>query len=259
MSQMRMFPDFRPGDHSNVAWADPESRRQFVTSRQTALRLQAEQSGKEDRHIPGSISGGLWDYQLDYYARLLRLPNYQEATTADNVRVNDERPLNRIVNYSISKEEGTHWVAIFSPNHTHVVYLDSYGMVPDAMVLRKDDNARLREVLAKIAPNVIYQNVQLQSENTYVCGYYCIYFLYWMNRMLNAHSSPGQIHGALKTSREHLFAGKRSPLVRDLAVVKWVNTNYGKPPSRQLGRYNNMKRKNIEYRRNPDTFAGQPV
>ena len=81
----------------------------------------------------------------------------------------------------------------------------------------------------------------------------------WMNRMLNAHSSPGQILGALKSSREHLFAGKRSPLVRDLAVVRWVNTRYGKPPSKKLGRYNNMKRKNIDYRGNPDTFAGQPV
>ena len=77
--------------------------------------------------------------------------------------------------------------------------------------------------------------------------------------MLNAHSSPGQIHAALKSSREHLFAGKRSPLVRDLAVVRWVNNRYGKPPTKQLGRYNNMKRKNIDYRRNPDTFAGQPV
>ena len=166
MSNVRLFPDRQ--EHSNVSWADPESHRQFVTSRQTAMQLQAEQANRKEQHIPGSISGGLWDYQLDYYARLLRLPNYQEATTSDTVRVNDERPLNRIVNYSISKEEATHWVAIFSPNHTHVVYLDSYGMVPDAMVLRKDDNARLREALSRIAPNVIYQNVQLQSENTSV-------------------------------------------------------------------------------------------
>ena len=77
--------DYRPGSRQNVVFADEESRRQFITSRQHAVQMQLRSSGQEDKHIEGSVKGGLWDWQLDYYARLMRLPNYQPAMVIDQV------------------------------------------------------------------------------------------------------------------------------------------------------------------------------
>ena len=139
--------------------------------------------------------------------------------------------MSRIINTSTSSEEGTHWVAIYAPNNTHVVYLDSYGEAPDAMILREGDTTPFREMLAKVAPNVIYQNVGLQDSRTFVCGYYCIYFLYMMHRQLG-HSNlvgEGAIKQALREARRHLFSDLQLATRRDKAVVAWVTANFGKP------------------------------
>lgn len=59
-----------------------------------------------------------------------------------------------------------HWTCLFVKN-SKGFYYDSYGVIYPKEV--------------KIfCPNVIYSNDNMQSLNSVLCGYFCLYFLYWM-------------------------------------------------------------------------------
>ena len=166
---------------------DKQSKGEFQDS---LLRTQAlkQHIGKEIP-IRGSIKGGLWNHQLDKYAKGAALPNYTQAVPIDHLEFGGSFPQCRIVNYSRSEEEGTHWVAIYFPHRHLGIYIDSYGLAPDSLTFRLGDETPLRNALAKVTGRVIYNNVQLQDPNTAVCRYYCIYFLHKLSEKLKDHTS----------------------------------------------------------------------
>lgn len=59
-----------------------------------------------------------------------------------------------------------HWTALFVKNKKGF-YFDSYGVIypPD---------------VKSFCPNIIYSDDNIQSLNSVLCGYFCLYFLYWM-------------------------------------------------------------------------------
>ncbi len=59
-----------------------------------------------------------------------------------------------------------HWVALFVKNEQGV-YFDSYGEIyPQSVEL--------------FCPDLIYNDDNIQSLNSILCGYCCLFFLYWM-------------------------------------------------------------------------------
>ena len=72
-----------------------------------------------------------------------------------------------IANTDTSKEKGTHWIAMYKENGI-CEFFDSYGRPPFK-----------NKYLGK---NYIHNNKILQNFNTYVCGEYCLYFLYYRCR-----------------------------------------------------------------------------
>lgn len=103
-----------------------------------------------------------------------------------------KRPCSMIVNTDPSSLPGTHWIAIYFDNHGDVKYFDSYGRKP---FLKQFDvflklNARKKDT----------NPLRLQSDDSYVCGMYCIYFLYLcvrhrsMKQILNKFTSKNVVY-----------------------------------------------------------------
>jgi hypothetical protein len=67
-----------------------------------------------------------------------------------------------------SKNGGSHWVAlIYEPLYS--IYFDSYGVIPPP------------EIINNIRSKTLYHsNFIIQDENSVLCGWYCIAFLYFI-------------------------------------------------------------------------------
>lgn len=59
-----------------------------------------------------------------------------------------------------------HWTALFVKNY-YGFYFDSYGEIYPTEV-------------KQFCRNIIYSDDCIQSLNSVLCGYFCLYFLYWM-------------------------------------------------------------------------------
>lgn len=76
-----------------------------------------------------------------------------------------------IINFDKSNESGSHWVSIvFSiGNKKPAEYFDSFGYPP-----------KHKEIIKFLKNNSyywIYNSKQIQNENTFVCGQYCVIFI----------------------------------------------------------------------------------
>ena len=71
--------------------------------------------------------------------------------------------------YILNYGQGDHWVALYVKNNQSV-FFDPFGMPAD------------NEILDFVKNNeFIYIDTPIQKMNQYCCGYYCLYFLYYMN------------------------------------------------------------------------------
>ena len=67
---------------------------------------------------------------------------------------------------------GTHWVC-FIVKDTKSYYFDSFGVQPD------------KSLLNQLPKPTTYQNYKIQDINSKLCGSYCLYFFYIIERMKN--------------------------------------------------------------------------
>ena len=67
-----------------------------------------------------------------------------------------------ILNLESSKERGTHWVCLFKNKY----YFDPYGILP-----------------MKNLPCETYNTLQIQPDNTKMCGQLCLYILYHLSKV----------------------------------------------------------------------------
>lgn len=79
---------------------------------------------------------------------------------------------NNIFNYPLKNGSyilnlgNQHWTCLYVKNKKGI-YFDSFGEIyPNAV--------------KQFCPNIIYSDDTIQSINSVACGYYCLYFLYWM-------------------------------------------------------------------------------
>ena len=74
------------------------------------------------------------------------------------------------VNIDNGSEGGTHWTCfIVKDNKSY--YFDSFGGQPDKFILKQ------------LPKPIIYHNYKIQDINSRLCGSYCLYFFYLIERM----------------------------------------------------------------------------
>lgn len=73
-----------------------------------------------------------------------------------------------ILNLDNENGPGTHWVCIYNGSPDAIEYFDSYGFPPPEEVIN---------YMKKCNKDIAYSTSQLQSLNSVMCGYYCMYYI----------------------------------------------------------------------------------
>ena len=100
----------------------------------------------------------------------LNIKNFKGAFMRDELKgsVSDNECL--ILNIDDSSGDGTHWTCLYS-NGGKCLYFDSYGFAPPVEVHNYcTDKARY------------YNTFKIQAPDEVICGHYCIYVLYKLNK-----------------------------------------------------------------------------
>ena len=74
------------------------------------------------------------------------------------------------VNIDDGSQNGTHWT-VFIVKDNKSYYFDSFGVQPDKFLLNQ------------LPKPIIYHNYKIQDINSKLCGSYCLYFFYLIERM----------------------------------------------------------------------------
>ena len=80
-------------------------------------------------------------------------------------------PFSMVINESTSKNIGTHWVSVFSPNKECIFYFDSLADYPNIIIKNFLEKFKYIRNNKKI----------LQNPFSDACGQFCIYFIYKMS------------------------------------------------------------------------------
>ena len=74
------------------------------------------------------------------------------------------------INVDNGAMRGTHWCAFYIKGKKSF-YFDSFGGAPDKFLLNQ------------LPKPIIYHNYKIQDINSFLCGSYCLYFFYLIERM----------------------------------------------------------------------------
>lgn len=77
---------------------------------------------------------------------------------------------------------GQHWVCCYITSDGQGEFMDSFGQPPSFY------SAVLFDFFNLNSSSFIYNDVTLQSDNSYVCGYYCLYYLLLRCRGVSIHN-----------------------------------------------------------------------
>ena len=113
-----------------------------------------------------------------------------------------------VVNTDPAKRPGEHWVAFYVENGEGE-YFDSYGLPPP-----RD----LEIVLDRCCFHYAYNKYQLQDLWTFVCGQFCVYYLY--------HRNQGERLGSI-VDRLRKYGEKNDCIVETFVAQKWGCTEKG--------------------------------
>ena len=105
----------------------------------------------------------------------LRIPYFRVILHETILDTRLEQGYSYILNLSedVAENGGTHWVAI-SYQGQFIFYFDSFGAPPPTDVLKWMKKSRRK---------IAYNNVIIQALESTLCGFYCIYYLYFVNRV----------------------------------------------------------------------------
>ena len=79
-----------------------------------------------------------------------------------------------IINLDDSVGPGTHWVCYAGLGHGTEIYyyFDSFGLAPPEEIL-------------KYIPNIKFNNIQYQDKQSFLCGYYCLFFIHLLQNKVS--------------------------------------------------------------------------
>jgi hypothetical protein len=121
---------------------------------------------------------------------------FRGVFAADEIPGVMQLPAAYVVNTDTASEPGTHWIAFCHHSPHTLEYFDSFGR-------------QLSSYGIHVAPRVVQQSLQLQSDFSTVCGQYCMFFL--LRRM------SGESYEHIV----HLFTENRES--NDQMVCQYVN------------------------------------
>lgn len=104
-----------------------------------------------------------------------------------------KNPWGMVFNVDPIRLPGSHWLAMYY-NGDHIEVFDSYGSqqffhrYPKLAFLKQNKNVRLKK------------SPRLQSDDTYVCGHYCLSFLWHRTRNISQYTFVGSFPGPPKTN-----------------------------------------------------------
>jgi hypothetical protein len=99
-------------------------------------------------------------------------PNVLGVYAADQLpNIIPKQPYGFIANTQGHSFPGEHWCAIYDDGHGHIQFFDSYGRPP------RENSVFFQQWINKNAKTVRTNDVKIQSDESTVCGLYCILFL----------------------------------------------------------------------------------
>lgn len=121
--------------------------------------------------------GILTNYEITKICNLLKIK-------LDGVIMNNQfninwlqKPFSIIANLENTDMTGSHWVAYYNdPKTKSIFYMDSYGEVANAKIYNQILHTNL---------NLYFNKKQFQDLDSVMCGWFCILFLYTMDKSKN--------------------------------------------------------------------------
>jgi hypothetical protein len=112
----------------------------------------------------------LTNFDIEELCQKLKLPLLQVCSKNKLI----VRPYRRKSCYVINMDDenggGTHWVAIYS-SHSNGFYFDSFATMPPKNIINFFKRYKIKWN---------YNRQQIQDLSSSACGYFCVYFLYFM-------------------------------------------------------------------------------
>lgn len=113
-----------------------------------------------------------------------------------------------ILNLDNRQGNGTHWTCVYNDTSDKIEYFDSYGLPPPEEVIK---------LLKKTGKKILYSTSQIQSTNSVLCGYYCIYYI---NERENGKSMYDIIYNFEQITDNILDPKKNSKILMDYFKIK---------------------------------------
>jgi hypothetical protein len=124
------------------------------------------------------------NYDLQLFLKILNI-NVTIRSKNDNIFDRVARNGSYIINMADNNLPGTHWVSLHIKNNI-AIYFDSYGLAPPNDIKQFTKKKTL-----------IYSSDMIQSMNSTACGFYCLFFLFFFNKLDTQYSSLTQFGYAL--------------------------------------------------------------
>lgn len=113
---------------------------------------------------------GITNKDLEKLSRKFLNKNFLGVYPSDVLPNLNKKSLKSIIfNLSKHDEEGTHFIAIIK-RFRKIIYFDSFG--------KKCENENILKYLQKNNLPLEQNVIQIQDNNSSLCGYYCFHFLY---------------------------------------------------------------------------------
>ena len=95
------------------------------------------------------------------------------VSASDTIPMIKSKPAALIINLDVSKNPGSHWVALFYSKDGKIENFDSFGRQPIPSIL---------DYISNYVGSYTYNNVCVQELWTISCGQMCLYYLVWRCR-----------------------------------------------------------------------------
>lgn len=103
--------------------------------------------------------------------------NFRGVFTIDTLPKRIKKSESGIINYDQITGSGTHWVAYYNhPKSKYVEFFDSFGLYPGNEIQR---------FLKTSGKKILYNSSQIQSNDSVLCGYYCINYIRERNKNIS--------------------------------------------------------------------------
>ena len=106
---------------------------------------------------------------VDISNMLQGIPHFRDVFTRD---IHPKRMFKNecgIINSDTISGEGKHWICYFNdPKSKYVEFFNSFGLPPGIEILN---------YLETSGKDILYNSSQIQSNNSVLCGYYCVHYI----------------------------------------------------------------------------------